>query len=140
MLSVSQPSGPGCLRALGDQQCNGVCRWCGEVGPYVEDFFAARKSSIGGAEKDLPEHEDSVPRDFAVCVDDEAVRRRKESKEMIWRRALCGRAELVKGDTEAAREGAEVGSHVGVLSLQPLVDGHQDRLLKLLSRLLKSST
>jgi hypothetical protein len=51
------------------------------------------------AGKDLPEHEDSVPRDFAVCVDDEAVRRRKESKEMIWWRALGGRAELVKGGT-----------------------------------------
>ena len=99
------------------QWCDRVCG----VGPYVEDLFAARKSSIGGAEKDLPENEDSLPRDFAVCVDDKAVRRRKEGEEMIWWRALGGRAELVKGGTEAVREGVELGSHVGVLSLLPLV-------------------
>jgi len=54
------------LRALGDQQCNGAIE-CVGVGPDVEGLFAARESSIDGAENDLPEHEDSLPETFQ-CV------------------------------------------------------------------------
>jgi hypothetical protein len=48
------------------------------------------------------------------------------------------KGKVVNGGTEAVREGVEVGCHVEMLSLQPLVDGHQDRLLKMLTRFHRS--